>query len=319
MASESLYQRYRPTKLDDVIGQPDAVKTIRSFGNKIPNVLLFHGVSGVGKTTMGRIVSRMLGCPPENKFDYTEINCGVVESPLQTIKDVQQSMTLTPMNGKARVYLLDELQAFSRGRFAQEAMLKVLEDGPDHAYIMLCTTDPKKVLPTIRSRCTQILCKPIPEKELAALVKRVAKAENVDPPVSDPLAAKIAEISNGSARVALVELEKVMGIADAAERLQAIGQVGMDRAAFDIVKELIPFKGAPNWPAVAKVIEDLKDEDPEGLRMMLLAVAKNGVLKGDGRSQKCYTLIRCLDQPCYDKVSGWAFLVAGCWEIFNAK
>lgn len=318
--SDGLHQRVRPTTLDGVIGQPGAVKTIKGL-KRIPNAILFHGGSGTGKTTLARVVSRMLGCPPEpNNMDYQEINCAAVESPLETAKDIARSMSSSPL-GKCRVWVLDEIQSFSRSRGGQESMLKPLEDGPDHAYFFLCTTDPKKLIAPIRNRCTQVELKPVSDAELIKLVNTVAAGEDADPPIDTKLVAKIVDTARGSPRCALVELEKVLGIPNVADRMAAVGAVGLDTAAFDLVKVLSPYKGSSTWKEVAAVLTKLQEgnEDPEGLRQMVLAVAKGSLLKCDGRELISYKIIRCLDTPLYDKNSGWAILVAGCFQVINGK
>lgn len=321
--SDGLYQRYRPADLDGVVGQPAAVKTIRGF-KRVPNAVLLYGDSGCGKTTTAKILARMLGCEPApTNMDYQEVNCSIIDSPIDTIRQMEQSMTALPVRGDARVWVLDEVQAFSKSKFAQQGMLRMLEFGPPHAFFFLCTTHPKQLIPTILNRCTQLAFKPVSAADLAALVKRVAAAERVKPPVDDRLAAKIAEAANGSPRVALVELEKVIGLSDPADRLAAAGdRVGSDKVAFELVKAAIPFKGVPNWPDVAAVIQGLIDEgkeDPEGLRQMVLSVARKGMLKEPDRAARCYKLVRCLDAPLYDAGSAWAVLTAAFFEIVYAS
>lgn len=317
MATEGFYQKHRPAKLDDVVGQATAVKTIRGFGKKIPHAILFQGGSGCGKTTLARIVARMLGCPPENKFDYAEMNCGVVESAIDMVRDIQHAMTASPMGGDKRVWVLDEVQALSRAKHAQEALLKILEDGPGHVHFMLCTTDPKKILPTIRNRCTPITCNSIADRDLTTLVKRVAAAESVK--LTDDVIEKIVSVAAGSGRAALVALEAVCGIESADDQLAAVDVGRAEKVAFDLVRELMPFNGTPSWAGVAKVLADIREEDPEGIRQMVLASARTTLLKGGKTAPHAYRVIVSLSEPMYDRASGHALLAAYCYEVINGR
>lgn len=304
-----LYKKYRPQRLEDVVGQAVAVRTLKSFKD-VPHAILFHGPSGCGKTTLARIMATRLGCVPDNAFDYSEINCGIVESGLEMAREIDRGTSGGALVGKARIWVLDEVQSLSRARFAQEALLKVLEEVPRHVYFMLCTTDPKKVLTAIRNRCTEIAVKPIPSKELRAVLADVAGREKAK--VTDELLDKIVDFAAGSARRALVELEKALGIDDPDERLAAIGAAGAERAAFDLVRVLMPWKGKPQWSEVAQVLKDIEDQEPEGLRLLLLASARSMLLKNG--SPLAYLVIDCLREALFDN-GGKAVLAARCWEI----
>ena len=310
-----LYRRYRPTKLDDVVGQDAAVKTLRGYGRNIPSALLFHGWTGTGKTTMARIVAGMLGLSTDDQFNYREVNCALHDSPLGMVQEIDASMRMSPLGARYKMYVLDEVQSLSRATFAQQALLKMLEDTPPHVRFALCTTDPKKVLAAVRGRCTPIEVKPIPAKLLAALARRTALAEGVE--ISDEVAERIAAVADGSAREALVQLQKVIGLKEEREQLAAVGGIeDNEDDRFGIVKALIPWNGRPgDWKSVAALLEEFKDEDPEGIRQMILASARAQLLKNG--SKLAYRAIICLNEPFYDRASGRALLAAGCFEICN--
>jgi DNA polymerase III gamma/tau subunit len=159
----------------------------------------------------------------------------------------------------------------------------------------------------------KVALKPISHKDLTKLVSDIAQKEGVE--LENRLIDKIAETANGSARNAVKELEKVIRITDPKERMAAVGGSSTEVAAFDLVKAMLPFNGSkPNWKQVAAVLEAIKEEDPEGIRMMLLATATTMMLKGDERG---YKVACCFDKPFFDKVSGRAMLMVGCWEIVH--
>lgn len=307
--------KYRPACLDDVVGQPDAVETIRSWGMNVPRAILLHGLTGTGKTTIARIIAHdILKVVPV--FDYREINCGSVKHITEMVRDLEVEITASSLKpGGKRVWVLDEVQTFSKSRGAQEALLKVMEDAKPHVTIILCTTDPRRMLATIRGRCNQIALRALRVEELAKLVRDIAASEKVK--LDDRLVDRIVDVAGGSARNAIKELEKVIRIDDPAKRLAVVGGVGVQKVASDLIAELLPFKGSANWTGVARVLEDCKDEEPEGIRQMLLAVARGMLLKGGNRASLGYKVITCFNEPLYDRNSGHAMLAASCWEVVN--
>lgn len=313
-ASTDLDIKYRPKTLDAVVGQSDAVGVVRGFGADVPRALLFHGRAGAGKTTIARIIVRKV--LDVSRMDCVEVNCGTVEKPLDMVRELAQSVTQAPMTGAHRAWVMDEFQAFSKNRFAMEGFLKILEDSPPHVHFLLCSTDPDRILKAIRTRCVQIPLRDVPAADLARLVLKIAAAENADPPVTQQLADRIAAAADGSARVAVKELEKVIHLADPAARLAAVaGLAGEGTEEFKLVQELLPWRGAANWDRVAAVLDALKESDPEGLRRMILSSARGQLLKpGFPGKTHAYNVIRALADPLFDRSSGHALLAAGCFR-----
>lgn len=315
-----LYRKYRPFTLDDVVGQEAAVKTIRGFGKRIPKAVMLVGDSGCGKTSLARIMCRILnvsGADPSRRgVDLCEINCATAE-PLETIREIQTGINKSALGGDARAWILDEVQSLSRATFAQQGLLKILEDGgPENAHFFLCTTDPKKVNAAVRNRCCTIAVGPIAEPLLRGLVAKVAKAEGVT--LDEAVTARIVEGAEGSARRALVNLQQVIGLSSREEQLKAVGgRAAAEKVAFDLVKVLLPFKGSPDWKQVAPVLEGIGEEDPETVRQIMLKAARTTLLKGGPQAHQAYMLIQIFRDTLYDRNSGHAILAANCWEAVN--
>jgi len=318
LAEQDFDIKYRPRTLDQVVGQEAAVKAIKGFKGKIPRALLVHGQSGTGKTTLARIIAHdIMGVPPG--MDMKEINCGVVESSIEMVRDINSQLTASPMFGSKRVWILDEVQTLSRQKYAQEALLKILEECPNHVQFFLATTDPKRLLAAVRNRCVEIAVRALKPAEITALVDRIAGAEKI--PLTDEVRERITSLAGGGARDAVKALQKIAGLRTEAEQLEALGAgFGEDGEEFEIVKALDLYRGGsgPNWGKVKEVLLTLDESDPEGIRCMILAAARTALLKGSNPGL-CYKVIMGLSEPMDDRRSGKAVLTARLWAACNSK
>ena len=157
----SLSRKYRPQSLDEIYGNKAVVKSLGSVLNKkeVPPAFLFTGNSGCGKTSLARIAATQLGC---TGHDFKEVDSADFRG-IDTIRGIRRQMRLKSMSG-IRVWLLDECHKMSGD--AQSALLKALEDPPSHVYFMLATTDPQKLLKTIRNRCVHFEVQPLGNSEI---------------------------------------------------------------------------------------------------------------------------------------------------------
>jgi replication-associated recombination protein RarA len=305
---DDLYLTYRPKDLDAVVGQDHAVAAVRGLlQGRPPHAVLFSGPSGTGKTTLARIFARELGC---SDIDFHEVNCAVVEA-METARGIRDRLNTLPMGGKRKVYYLDEIQSFSRAGFSQQALLKMLEDTPRHAYFLLATTEPLKVIRTVRGRCHIIHLQPLPPTTLASLAQDVAKKEGHK--LTAAVATALGEQAAGSAREALVLLRGVLGLPEK-EQLARLRRGEDDtRPGFDLVKALLPWKGAPRWADVASVLKDLEAQNPEQLRQLVLACARTTLLKGGANAPRAAFAISVFRDPSYDEhMAGHAALASCC-------
>jgi DNA polymerase III gamma/tau subunit len=308
--SEELYKKYRPRTLKGVIGQPDAVKVLTGYlaSGNVPHTILFSGNSGCGKTTLARILTDKLGC---DDMDFSEINAADTRG-IDTVREIKQQMQARPLAGPCRVYLMDECQKLTSD--SQSAMLKILEDTPKHVYFMLATTHPEKILTAVRNRCTEIKLRSLKPAEVRQLLDKVCGKESLT--VSDEVLSAIVEASEGSARKSLVLLDKVAQLSDDADRLAAI--VGDDVSttpAFAIVQEILYKNGKPSWPAVAKILDGLgNDQEWEGLRHMVLTCAAKHLIKTG--SAKAANVIQAFQYNYFD--SKRAGFVLSCYTAVNS-
>ena len=224
--SFSLARKYRPNKLSDVVGQRESVETIKNFilSGKVPQAFLFFGTRGAGKTTTARILAKILNClglvneTPCNKCkpcisidkggfsDVIEVDAAS-NTGVDNIRTLRENAFYSPLEGKSKVYIIDEAHMLSKGAF--NALLKIMEEPPPNVYFILVTTELDKVPLTVRSRCQLVQFRSVPITEISCLLKKIHDLEKGGVKESE-LFEIIAQKSCGSVRDAVIELEKIL-------------------------------------------------------------------------------------------------------------
>lgn len=264
-----LYTKYRPKTFKDVIGQEQAVETLNRFlkTEKLPHQLMFTGPSGTGKTSIARILKKKLDC---YERDFLEVNAAL-ERGIDMIREISKRYRAYGMGpNKTRIYLIDEAAKLTSD--AQSSLLKMTEDCPKHVYFMLATTDPGKLVATLRSRFTEIKCQSIPDSDLAELIRDILKKE--ERTVNHVVGERIVEQAKGSARRVLVMLNAVLQFEDKMDQLRAVDQADPEYQWNQIGVALI--YRTPTWGEICDLIKGLgENDDWEGIRRRLLAMAAN--------------------------------------------
>ncbi len=305
----NLYRKHRPKTLKSLAGNPEIVKVLTGFlsKKKLPPAILLSGASGCGKTTVARILKRELSI---NDADYQELNAASSRG-IDDIRAIGSRMGYSAMSGEdgKRMYVIDEAHQLTKP--AQESALKMLEDTPSHVHFVLCTTAPERLLPTIRTRCTQLQVKPLVGKTMEKLIARILEKEKSK--LSEEVVDHIVKHAGGSARAALVHLEAVLQCDDDESQLEASIPQSAETKAFELARLLITTPGKIQWASVKKVLEGLKDEEPEQLRWMILGYASSVLLGGGKLAPKAYLAINAFRDNYYDTKR--AGLIASCWEM----
>ncbi|MDV7680129.1 DNA polymerase III subunit gamma/tau [Erysipelothrix rhusiopathiae] len=228
MSYQSLYRKYRPAHLDEVVGQEHVVNVLKNSitKNKISHAYLFCGPRGTGKTSIAKLFARAVNCEnPDQVICGTCDNCLAVadgthpdlieidaasNNGVDEIRGLIEKVKYTPILGKYKVYIIDEVHMLSQGAF--NALLKTLEEPPSHVVFILATTEIHKVLPTIISRCQRYDFNRIGEVDIAKRLDYVLNNENVD--AEQGVSKLIASLSGGGLRNALTILEQAIVLAD---------------------------------------------------------------------------------------------------------
>lgn len=225
MSYQILARKYRPQVFDDVIGQDIIIRTLTNSIEKgrVANAYMFSGPRGVGKTTVARLVAKALNCPDTkgadpcdkcsscreialgNNIDVLEID-GASNNGVDEIRALRENVKFSPSKGKFKIYIIDEVHMLSQGAF--NALLKTLEEPPEHVKFIFATTEPHKVLPTIVSRCQRFDFKRIPPLVIKDRVEDIAEKEKID--IDEKAVLAIARASDGSLRDALVILDQMI-------------------------------------------------------------------------------------------------------------
>ena len=220
----TLYLKYRPKNLDEIdeVSVSESLKKIVSK-KSIPHAFLFAGPKGTGKTSAARILAKIINCEnpkDENPCDKCKqcvsitngTNLDVVEmdaASLRGIDDVRilkDAVKLSPVSGKKRIYIIDEVHMLTTE--ASNALLKTLEEPPEHVVFILATTNPEKLIETIRSRTTLIPFRKAGDIEIVRSLKRVVEGEKIK--IEEPALSVIAEAADGSFRDAIKILEQLV-------------------------------------------------------------------------------------------------------------
>ena len=222
----ALYRKWRPQVFSDVSGQSHITETLMNeiSSGRLSHAYLFTGSRGTGKTTCAKILAKAVNClnpvngSPCNEcmickgiddgsiLDVTEIDAAS-NNGVDNIRDLREEVNFTPAAAKYRVYIIDEVHMLSIGAF--NALLKTLEEPPEHVLFILATTEVQKLPATILSRCQRFDFRRIPPEEIAARLTTVAQNESLQ--LSDDAALLIARISDGALRDALSILDQCAG------------------------------------------------------------------------------------------------------------
>ena len=223
---QALYRKYRPRSFDDVVGQQHITQTLKNqvSGDKLSHAYLFIGTRGTGKTTCAKILAKAVNCEhpvngnPCNEcptckgiddgtiMDVVELDAAS-NNGVDNVRALRDEAIFTPAGAKKRVYIIDEVHMLSVPAF--NALLKIMEEPPEHLMFILATTELKKVPATILSRCQRYSFRRIDAPIIAGRLSQVAQTEGLS--LAPDAAALLGRLADGSMRDGLSLLDQVLG------------------------------------------------------------------------------------------------------------
>ena len=265
MAYTVLARKYRSLTFDDVVGQDPIGKTLKNAieMGRVAHAYLFSGTRGVGKTTMARILAKALNClesdEPTTKpcckcdscvsvnmgedIDVIEID-GASNNRVDEIRELRENVIYRPARARYKIYIIDEVHMLTTQAF--NALLKTLEEPPEHVKFIFATTEPNKVIATIQSRCQRFDFANINPKQIAGQLKAILKKEKIK--YEDDLVLALAKMANGSMRDGLSLLDRLISTGVAPLTVQLLED----------------FLGRPNAEKVQWLVAKIGENDAAG-------------------------------------------------------
>ena len=256
----ALYRRFRPTNFEEMVGQEHITRTLKNqiIAGRVGHAYLFNGGRGTGKTSSAKILARAINClntkngEPCNECeicksaisgsltDIVEMDAASNNS-VEDIRQIREEVNFLPTKAKYRVYIIDEVHMLSTGAF--NALLKTLEEPPEHVKFILATTEPQKLPATILSRCQRFDFKQISNEDIIKRLKIVCEEMKI-------------EISEGALKIISILAEG--GMRDALSILERCLQDGETKIDEDKVKDLV---GIPKITYINKIVNSIANKD----------------------------------------------------------
>ena len=275
MGYTALYRKFRPTKFSEIVGQEHIKRTLKNqlISDRVGHAYLFNGGRGTGKTTTAKILARAVNClnPKDGEpCNECEICKGSLDGSLtdiiemdaasnngvEDVRSIREAVNFLPTKAKYRVYIIDEVHMLSPGAF--NALLKTLEEPPEHVKFILATTEPQKLPATILSRCQRFDFKRISNEDIVKDLEYVCKESDIK--ITPKALELIAVLAEG-------------GMRDALSILERCSQEGTDEIDEDKIKDLI---GIPKTVFINNIVDAVVNEDVEGTLNNLQEVIDDG-------------------------------------------
>jgi DNA polymerase-3 subunit gamma/tau len=269
----ALYRKYRPTNLEDLVGQSDVSSIIKNeiLSNKISHAYLFSGPRGTGKTSTAKIIAKMVNClnlgedgipcgkcsscNDVNSSDIVEIDAAS-NNGVDEIRELRDKVNLVPTYGKYKIYIIDEVHMLTIQAF--NALLKTLEEPPSHVIFILATTEFYKIPDTVVSRCQKFQFLKFSVNDIFERLREISKLEDIS--ISDDSLYEIARLSDGGLRDAINMLDQLSSFKNGCIEIDDVYKLN-SVVSYNELVELLLFVYNNN---ICEIISLLEQIDKEG-------------------------------------------------------
>ena len=287
-----LHIKYRPKDFAEVVGQENAVASLEAVlgGNNVPHTFLFTGPSGVGKTTLARILAKRLGCSDTGIMEIDAATHSGVDA-MRQVTDLVRYKALG--ESTTRLIIVDEAHAASKAAF--QSLLLAIEEPPEHCYWCLCTTESGRIPETIKTRCHAYDLKPVGWEALEQYLALVVEEEQYETP--EDIIGLIARKASGSVRQALVYLSMCAGTSDKKVAAALLETLSDDGEAIDLARFLVNPRGG--WVEAQKKLLSLKEQNAESVRIVIAnyAAAVLSNTKTENEARKILRVLQAFSTP----------------------
>ena len=288
-----LYNKYRPTTPEEILGNDIAVKSIQKELEAGTHVFLFTGNGGCGKTTSARVFAKVLGA---TELSIHELNSAENRG-IDTVREISEQLRYPPLDDSKLVYILDEMHQQTSA--SQNALLKILENCPEYCYFFLATTNPEKLVQPLKTRCSIVNFKPLDHNTMFMLLRRVAHKEGIK--VDMDILHKVADLSEGSSRQGLKILGSILYLENDEERKQFLEKNVFSDEKAEVIELCRALLRQEGWDKYVECFEKLSAElssGAEGIRQAIMGYAY-AVLK-KGLNPAAEGMIQCFSNAdCY--------------------
>jgi DNA polymerase-3 subunit gamma/tau len=300
-----LTTKYRPNTLNKIIGNEMTVAKLKKMLSRQEDqhrTFMLYGPTGCGKTTIGRIIARRLGC--KELREYNAANTRGID----TIRELDSECRYAPLEGAIKVYLLDECHKLTNE--AQNALLKLTEEPPPRVYFILCTTDHQKMIPTLRTgRLARFKVELLNFVQITELLDYVLEQELM-PDFPRKAVRQIAKLADGIPREALSLLDTVIDIEDEEDLMKAILDSKVHEGDLRELCRVLLETRRNRWPEIFNILETI-NEEAEDIRYGILEYFRK-VLGNNPSPRLGWMMNRFSETMIYSKRPG---LYLACWEV----